>query len=136
MCDAEVNLVFQIENIGMLKHKMFVPLRLVHTTILNSNKIPRNSLPTFGNQKSVKEKSIGKLESLKKGTSLVTQIFLSLQSRPDSELSGCLNMKINMSHQHWQIRICVDYGLSLTYLIVLVLQNLHVRMLRILLLTS
>ena len=66
MCDAVVNSLFQIENIVMLKHKMFVQSRLVDTTILISNKNPRDSLPTFGNQKSVKEKSIGKLESLKK----------------------------------------------------------------------
>ena len=87
MCDAVVITLYQIYVIGKVKHETFVQSKLVDASTFISNTIPRNSMPTFVYQPSSKKKSVGKLEVLKRNTSLVTQLFLSLQSSPDLNFS-------------------------------------------------
>ena len=87
MCGAVVNSLYQIDEIGKVTHETFVQSNLVDASTSIYNTIPRNSMPTFGYQPSTKEKSVEKLEVLKRNTNLVTQLFLSLRSRPGLDFS-------------------------------------------------
>ena len=76
-----------MDDLGNLKHEVFLQSKLVYISSSISNTISKNSMPTFGYQPNTKEKSAGKLKVLKRDTSLVTQLFLSLRSRPDLDFS-------------------------------------------------
>ena len=48
--------------------------------------IKRNNMPTFANRPDTKSKSVKNRGTQKHNTTLVTQVFLSLQSRPDADI--------------------------------------------------
>ena len=89
MEQAVVDSLFKIKEIGEELYKSYVKERLESTTVPLSDTIKRNNLLTFANRPDPKKK--GKDSGTKKhNMSLITQLFLSLQSYPDSNISDFL----------------------------------------------
>ncbi len=76
----------QIHEVGQALHKEYVKARLEDVTVPLSDTIKRNSVLTFSNRPDPRKKG-SKIGIQKQNTLLVTQLFLSLQSRPDADMT-------------------------------------------------
>ncbi len=79
----------QVDELGQSLHDkyMYVQTRVHTASVAISDTIKRNGIYTFANLPDVRSKRSEKVGVLKKNTALVTQLFLSLQSRPDADMS-------------------------------------------------
>ena len=77
----------QIQETGEALHESYVQARILQASVPISNTIPRNAMYTFANRPDSRSKRDEKLGVLKKNTVLVTQLFLSLKSRPDADMA-------------------------------------------------
>ena len=76
----------QIREMGENLHASYVTKRLEETSLPVSNTIKRNNVLTFSNRPDPKAKGVKDIGVQRHNMSLVTQLFLSLQSRPDSNM--------------------------------------------------
>lgn len=76
----------QVQEVGKALHDEYVRTRLDHVTVPLSDTIRRNNVFTFSNRPDPRKKG-SKVGILKQNTMLITQLFLSLQSRPDEDMS-------------------------------------------------
>ena len=85
-----------LDELGKGMHEVLVIKRLMKCSAPYSDTIHRNSFYTFSNRPDVKSSKPDKYKALKQSTVLVTQMFLSLQSRPNPDE----NIKDFMSHEN------------------------------------
>ena len=71
---------------GQALHSAFCKERLEQANVPLSQTIKRNNMLTFANRPDTKSKSMKNSGTQKHNTTLVTQLFLSLQSRPDADI--------------------------------------------------
>ena len=76
----------QIHEVGQALHEDYVNKRLDKVTVPLSDTIKRNNKLTFANRPDPHKKE-SKVGILKQNTMLITQLFLSLKSRPDSDMA-------------------------------------------------
>ena len=77
----------QIEEVGQSLHANYVENRLNKASTSISDTITRQNMYTFANRPDTRSKNAAKVGVLKKNSTLVTQLFLSLQCRPDADMS-------------------------------------------------
>ena len=85
MDDAVAVSLSKINEVGQALHKEYVNTRLDKVTVPMSDTIKRNNMFTFANRLDPRKKE-SKVGILKHNTMLITQLFLSLQSRPDADM--------------------------------------------------
>ena len=85
MDDAVAVSLSKIHEVGQALHKEYVNTRLDKVTVPMSDIIKRNNMFTFANRLDPRKKE-SKVGILKHNTMLITQLFLSLQSRPDADM--------------------------------------------------
>ena len=83
--DAVALSLSKIHEVGQAFHKEYVNTRLDKVTVPMSDTIKRNNMFTFANRLDPRKKE-SKVGILKHNTMLITQLFLSLQSRPDADM--------------------------------------------------
>ena len=71
--------------IGKARHETLVDNRLRKCTVALSDVIPKNSLYTFNNRPDSNNAKPDPLKALKRNTLLITQMFMSLKSRPNPD---------------------------------------------------
>lgn len=76
----------QIQEVGQALHEEYVKTRLDKGTVPISDTIKRNNVYTFSNRPDPRKKS-SKVGVQKHNTVLIIQLFLSLQSRPDADMT-------------------------------------------------
>lgn len=84
---AVVDSLSQIHETGKICHTTYVQKRLVEATVPVSDTLKRNKLLTFANRPDTKKKGIKDSGIQRQNMTLVTQLFLSLQSRPDADMT-------------------------------------------------
>ena len=88
-CDVMENEVAmslsKITELGKTLHSEYVDTRLTNATVPVSHTIKRNNSFTFSNRPDTRKKG-EKVGMLKQNTTLITQLFLSLQSRPEADM--------------------------------------------------
>ena len=82
--------------LGKALHETFVDNRLRKCIVALSDVIPKNSLYTFNNRPDLNNAKPDPLKALKHNTLLITQMFMSLKSRPNPDD----NIKEFMSHEN------------------------------------
>ncbi len=87
MVDEVTKSLCQMGTFGKSLHDDYVQSRVLEASVSISDTIKRNNAYTFANCPDSRSKHSGKVGVLKKDTALVTQLFLSLQSRPDENIS-------------------------------------------------
>jgi len=85
MDDTVAVSLFKIHEVGQALHKEYVNTRLDKVTVPLSDTIKRNNMFTFANRLDPRKKE-SKVGILKHNIMLITQLFLSLQSRPDADM--------------------------------------------------
>ena len=85
MDDAVAVSLSKIHEVGQVLHKEYVNARLDKVTVPLSDTIKRNNMFTFANRLDPRKKE-SKVGILKHNTMLITQLSLSLQSRPDADM--------------------------------------------------
>ena len=85
MDDAVAVSLSKIHEVGQALHKEHVNARLDKVTVPLSDTIKRNNMFTFANRLDPRKKE-SKVGILKHNTTLITQLFLSLQPRPDADM--------------------------------------------------
>ena len=86
MEDAVAVSLSKIHEVGQALHEEYVNTRLDKITIPLSDTIKRNNRLTFDNRPDLRKKEI-KIGIQKQNTVLITQLFLSLKSRPDADMA-------------------------------------------------
>lgn len=76
-----------VKETGIALHANYVQTRIDTASVPITNTIKRNGMYTFANPPDTRSKKDGKLGVAKKNSVLITQLFLSLQSRPDADMS-------------------------------------------------
>ena len=76
----------ECKSLGLRAHEEYVQQRLIEKTVPISDTIRRKNLWTFDNRPSENKKGSSKLSNVKHNSNLVTKLFLSLQSRPESNM--------------------------------------------------
>ena len=85
-----------LDPLGEALHDSLVEHRLVKFDVPYSDTVHKNSLYSFSNHPDNKNSKPDKYKALKKSTVLITQMFMSLQSRPNPEE----NIRAFMSHEN------------------------------------
>ena len=85
-----------LDPLGEALHDSLVEHRLVKCDVPYSDTVHKNSLYSFSNRPDNKNSKPDKYKALKKSTVLITQMFMSLQSRPNPEE----NIRAFMSHEN------------------------------------
>ena len=87
-CDVMENVVAmslsKITEVGKTLHLEYLDTRLTNTTVPVSHTIKRNSLFTFSNRPNTRKK--GEKDGMLKQITLNSQLFISLQSRPEADM--------------------------------------------------
>ena len=83
----------QVEEIGKAHHDTYVKSRVSKALVAISDTIKRHSVYTFANRPDTRSKQAEKVGVLKKDAAFVTQLFLSLQSRPDADISDFIRFE-------------------------------------------
>ena len=76
----------KVDEIGKVLHDTYVQNRISKASVAISDTIKRNGVYTFANRPDTRSKHAEKISVMKKDAALVTQLFLSLQSRPDADI--------------------------------------------------
>lgn len=76
----------QVHEVGKDLHEQYVAQTLDKATVPVSNTIRRNNILTFANRPHLSKKGNKASGTQKKNMTLITQLFLSLQSRPDADV--------------------------------------------------
>jgi len=76
----------QVHEISKHLHEQYVEQTLDKATVPISNTIRRNNILTFANRPDLSKKCNKASGTQKKNMTLITQLFLSLQSRPDADI--------------------------------------------------
>ena len=83
-------------------------------TVPVSNTIKRNKILTFGNRPDLTKKGNKTSGVQKKNMTLITQLFLSIQSRPDADMAEFSALRTKGNHQVWLIVDHFEQARSLT----------------------
>ena len=87
MEEAVATSLSALHEAGKSRHDTYVQDRVYKTSVQISDTIKRNGVYTFANLPETRSKHAAKVCVLKKDAALVTQLFISLQSRPDADMS-------------------------------------------------
>ncbi|KAL8582187.1 hypothetical protein ACOMHN_004106 [Nucella lapillus] len=85
MKDEVVESFAQLQNLGNHLHAKFVTQTLEQSTLPITSTLKRQNVLTFANRPDSKKKG-GTSGSAQRNSSLITKLFLSLQSRPDADM--------------------------------------------------
>ncbi|MES9882214.1 MAG: hypothetical protein ABW185_15180 [Sedimenticola sp.] len=87
MDDLVVHCLKQAHTLGTATHQQYVSTRIVNANIAITDTLKRLGIYTFANQPDHSSPKNNKMGTMRRNTTLITQLFLSLQSRPDADIS-------------------------------------------------
>ncbi len=116
--DPEVSKCLQeLPTIGKTMYSKFVKERIEDCTTPVSDVIPKAKIYTFLHPPPVNlDKGADKLASCKASAAIVTQMFVSLQARPDENMGEFFMHEIREIHHHYPIKASCVLALSLKLL--------------------
>ena len=97
----------KISEVEKTLHSEYVDTRLTNDTVPFSCTIKINRLFTFSNRSDTRKKG-EKAGMIKQNTTLITQLFISLQSRPEADMVDFFNMKTNENPLLYRIVVCFE----------------------------
>ena len=104
MEESVVASLSEIREVGQTLHAAYVRERLEDSSVPLSDIIKRNNILTFANRPELREKSRKDVGVQRHNMILITQLFLSLQSRPDANMADFFRFENQReSHQAWRI---------------------------------
>ena len=86
----------RVHQLGEELHAQYVVQTINQVTVPVSNTIPRNKILTFGNRPDLRKKGNTTSGVQKKKRTLITQLFLSVQSRPESDMADFFRFEFQM----------------------------------------